>query len=179
MEVSNRVQHYEYGVSCRNMINNLNIKIRKDNTMKHETTPVYTKRGGMMCEGLRGWGKIIIVAIIFFTGFVSRQSNVLAEIDVQKDVYLFLHGRTDLHEKAVNALVSYGFSKEKITLAAPEKVGNVGDYMAMLWKPPEPDHIKLQQITKVEKTEPEKIKGLWKGVIREDRDSIPLDLQKR
>jgi hypothetical protein len=118
--------------------------------------------------------RIIAVAIIILLGLALQQGDSAAEIDVQKDVYLFLHGRTDLQEKAVNALVTYGFLKEKIILATPDKVGNVGDYMAMLWKPPEPDHIKIQRITKVEETEPEEIKGRWRGVSREDIDSIPL-----
>jgi predicted metalloprotease len=98
----------------------------------------------------------------------------MAEIDAQKNVYLFLHGKMDLREKAVNALVSKGFSKEKITMALPTKVGNVGDYMAMLWMPPNPDHIKIQQITKVEKVEPEGMIGLWKGVSKEDIEAVPL-----
>ena len=119
-------------------------------------------------------GKIIAVAIILLWGLALRQVASAAEIDVQKDIYLFLHGKADLQEKAINALVAYGFLKEKITLATPEKTGNVGDYMAMLWKPPEPDHIKIQRITRVEKTEPEEIKGLWRGVSREDIGSIPL-----
>ena len=99
----------------------------------------------------------------------------MAEIDAQKDVYLFLHGKMDLQEKAVNALVSKGFSKEKITIALPNKVGNVGDYMAMLWMPPNPDHIKIQQITKVEQVEPEGMIGLWKGVSQNDVDTVPLE----
>jgi hypothetical protein len=74
----------------------------------------------------------------------------MAEIDTQKDVYLFLHGRMDLNEKATNALSAKGFAVDKVTMALPTKVGNVGDYMAMLWMPPNPDHIKIQQITKVE-----------------------------
>ena len=98
----------------------------------------------------------------------------MAEIDTQKDVYLFLHGKMDLKEKAENALVSKGFSKEKITMALPNKVGNVGDYMAMLWRPPTPDHIKIQQITKVEEVEPEGMIGLWKGVSQDDIDTVPL-----
>jgi len=98
----------------------------------------------------------------------------MAEIDAQKNVYLFLHGKMDLREKAVNALVSKGFSKEKITMALPTKVGDVGDYMAMLWMPPNPDHIKIQQITKVEKVEPEGMIGLWKGVSKEDIEAVPL-----
>ena len=99
----------------------------------------------------------------------------MAEIDAQKDVYLFLHGKMDLREKAVNALVSKGFLKEKITMALPNKVGNVGDYMAMLWMPPNPDHIKIQQITKVEQVEPEGMIGLWKGVSQNDVDTVPLE----
>lgn len=143
--------------------------------MTHLKKPVCTEIKKRKHEKLKLWGKIMMVAIIVLSGFAVQQSNASAEIDAQKDVYLFLHGRTELREKAVNALVIYGFPKEKITLATPEKVGSVGDYMAMLWKPPEPDHIKLQRITGVEKTEPEKIKGLWKGVTREDIDTIPLD----
>lgn len=98
----------------------------------------------------------------------------MGEIDTQKSVYLFLHGKMDLKEKAENALVSKGFSKENITMALPNKVGNVGDYMAMLWMPPNPDHIKIQQITKVEEVEPEGMIGLWKGVSKDDIDTIPL-----
>lgn len=100
--------------------------------------------------------------------------GIMVEIDSQKDIYLFLHGRMDLQEKAENALMSKGFSKEKIIMALPSKVGEVGDYMAMLWRPPTPDQIKIQQITKVESVEPEGMVGLWKGVSKDDVDSIPL-----
>lgn len=99
----------------------------------------------------------------------------MAEIDTQKDVYLFLHGRMDLKEKATNALTAKGFAADKITMALPNKVGNVGDYMAMLWMPPNPDHIKIQQITKVEDVEPEGMIGLWKGVSKDDIEQIPLE----
>ena len=99
----------------------------------------------------------------------------MTEIDTQKDVYLFLHGRMDLKEKATNALTSKGFAADKITMALPNKVGNVGDYMAMLWMPPNPDHIKIQQITKVEDVEPEGMIGLWKGVSKDDIEQIPLE----
>jgi hypothetical protein len=98
----------------------------------------------------------------------------MAEIDTQKEVYLFLHGRMDLKEKATNALVTKGFAANKVIMALPTKVGNVGDYMAMLWMPPNPDHIKIQQITNVEEVEPEGMIGLWKGASKEDIDSIPL-----
>lgn len=98
----------------------------------------------------------------------------MVEIDSQKNIYLFTHGRMDLQEKAENALITKGFSKEKIIMAMPNTVGDVGDYMAMLWRPPTPDQIKIQQITKVEEIEPEGMVGLWKGVSKEDIDSIPL-----
>ena len=99
----------------------------------------------------------------------------MAEIDTQKDVYLFLHGRMDLKEKATNALTAKGFVVDKVIMALPTKTGEVGDYMAMLWMPPNPDHIKIQQITKVEKVEPEGMIGLWKGVSKNDIDTTPLE----
>lgn len=98
----------------------------------------------------------------------------MVEIDASKDVYLFTHGRMDLKEKAEDALASSGFAKEKIVMASPNKVGAVGDYMAMLWMPPNPDHIKIQRITKVEDVEPEGMIGLWKGVSKDDIDSVKL-----
>jgi len=95
-------------------------------------------------------------------------------IDQTRDVYLFTHGRKDLEEKSINALVSKGFPKEKITNASPDKVGNAGDYMAMLWMPPNPDHIKVQKITKVEDIDAGGMIGKWKGVSKDDLFTIPL-----
>jgi hypothetical protein len=40
--------------------------------------------------------------------------------------------------------------------------------------PPNPDQIKIQLITKVEEVEPEGMVGLWKGVSKDDIDTIPL-----
>ena len=98
----------------------------------------------------------------------------MSEIDSEKDVYLFIHGRMDLQEKSVNALLAKGFSKEKIITAMPDKLGSIGDYMAMLWMPPNPDHIKIQKITNIEKVESVDVTGLWKGVSKEDLFTIPL-----
>ena len=118
-------------------------------------------------------GAIVTAMIAVLIAIVSEQNK--SEIDREKDVYLFLHGRTDLQEKAVTALVAYGFSKEKIIKASSENVGSVGDYMAMLWMPPRPDRIKIQLITGVKEVEPEKIFGLWKGVSKKDIDTISLE----
>ena len=98
----------------------------------------------------------------------------MAEIDTQKNIYLFTHGKMDLQEKSENILMAKGFAKEKIVMALPNKLGEVGDYMAMLWMPPNPDHIKIQKITKIEEVEPEGVIGLWKGVSKDDIESIPL-----
>ncbi len=98
----------------------------------------------------------------------------MSEIDTTKDVYLFTHGRMDLQTKSEEALIAKGFSKDKILSALPNKVGSVGDYMAMLWMPPNPDHIKIQKITKVEPVEPVGMIGLWKGVSKDDITTIPL-----
>ena len=96
------------------------------------------------------------------------------QIDSSKSVYLFTHGRRDLEVTAVNVLVKNGFSKEKIISARPDSVGTIGDYMAMLWMPPNPDHIKIQKITKVEAVVPEGMTGLWKGVSKEDLFTLPI-----
>lgn len=99
----------------------------------------------------------------------------MSEIKTEKDVYLFLHGRMDLKEKAINSLVAKGFSKEKIQMASSTKVGKVEDYMAMLWRPPTPDHIKIQKIADVKEVQPEGMLGLWKGVTAEDLFTIPIN----
>lgn len=98
----------------------------------------------------------------------------MSTIDSGKSVYLFVHGRRDLEQKAIEALVSKGFLKDKIVSARPDAVGSVGDYMAMLWMPPNPDHIKIQKITKVEPVKPEGMIGLWKGVSKEDLFTVNL-----
>lgn len=97
------------------------------------------------------------------------------EIDKEKNVYLFLHGRMDLQQRSVEALVANGISTERIILAVPDKVGKKEDYMAMLWMPPNPDHIKIQKITKVEQVEPEGMIGLWEGVSRDDLFTISIN----
>ena len=99
----------------------------------------------------------------------------MADIDTTKNVYLIYHGRQDLIEKSTNALVSNGFSKDKIIMADPAKAGEADDYMAMLWPPrPSPDHIKIQKITKVEPAEPTGMIGVWAGVSTEDVFEIKI-----
>ena len=98
----------------------------------------------------------------------------MADVDSSKKVYLFLHGRMDLNEKAMNALASNGFQKENVVMADPKQAGEVGDYMAMLWMPPNPDHIIVQQITAVEACEPDGMICVWKGVSKDDLFEIKL-----
>ena len=105
---------------------------------------------------------------------LDNEKSLLDQVDSQKSVYLFTHGRRDLEQAAISALATKGFAKEKIVSARPDAVGTIGDYMAMLWMPPNPDHIKIQKITKVEPVKPEGMIGLWKGVSKEDLFTIPL-----
>jgi len=98
----------------------------------------------------------------------------MADIDTSKNVYLFTHGRQDLMEKSTNALIANGFSKDKIIIALPSEAGSVDDYMAMLWMPPNPDHIKIQKITKVDPADAEGMIGVWKGVSKDDIFEIKI-----
>ncbi len=116
----------------------------------------------------------VVLAVIAVLILLMLEQDKI-EINPQKDVYLFLHGSTDLQERAETILVAYGFQKEKIITATSENVGSVGDYMAMLWMPPDPDHIIIQLITGVKEVEPDKIFGLWKGVSNKDIDTISLE----
>ncbi|MDR4506503.1 MAG: hypothetical protein MRK01_17160 [Candidatus Scalindua sp.] len=127
---------------------------------------VFFNAGGRMC----------IIAIIALFGLASQQKNSMADIDPQKNVYLFLHSSFDLEEKSIETLVSNGFSKDKIIVATPRNIGKAGDYMAMLWLPPTPDHIKIQLITNVAEVEPEGLIGYWKGVTKKELYTIPLAL---
>tara|TARA_Y100001949_G_scaffold137409_1_gene119083 strand:- start:76 stop:372 length:297 start_codon:yes stop_codon:yes gene_type:complete len=98
----------------------------------------------------------------------------MVDVDNTKNVYLFTHGRQDLIEKSTGALVENGFSKDKIVMADPSKAGDVDDYMAMLWMPPNPDHIKIQKITKVEPADTDGMIGVWKGVSKIDVFEIKI-----
>jgi len=117
---------------------------------------------------------ITAIGTIFYIGVVMEQIETGAKIDTKKNTYLFLHGRKDLQEEAENILLTLGFPKENIILASSKNVGGVGDYMAMLWRPPRPDQIKIQLITEVKDVEPDKMFGLWKGVMKKEIDSFPL-----
>ena len=121
-------------------------------------------------------GRILMLSSIALSGLALQQKIVNADIDSQKNVYLFLHASMDLEEKSIKALVANGCSKENIMVATPHNVGKVGDYMAMLWLPPTPDHIKIQQITSVAEVKPEGLIGYWKGVSKKELYTIPLEL---
>lgn len=96
------------------------------------------------------------------------------EIDHSKKVYVFVHGRADLRGKAASALASFGFREENLEDAVPERTGAPGDYMAMLWMPPNPDHIKIQEITAVNDAPAEGMVGRWKGVEKKDVATVQL-----
>ena len=143
--------------------------------MTDENGHIRRDREKMRPGGVAITGIIITAMIAVVFAAVLEYMNTETEIDPQKNVYLFLHGRDDLQVKAETALVTYGFSKEKIIIASSKNVGKAGDYMAMLWKPPRPDQIKIQKITEVKEVEPDKTFGLWKGVLKKDIDTVLLE----
>jgi hypothetical protein len=143
--------------------------------MTDEKGHIHRDTEKMRPGGVAIMGIIITAMIAVVIAAVLEYMNTETEIDPQKNVYLFLHGRADLQEKAETALVTYGFPKEKIIIASSKNVGKVDDYMAMLWRPPRPDQIKIQKITEVKEVEPDKMFGLWKGVLKKDIDTILLE----
>ncbi|GAX59568.1 hydrolase of the alpha/beta superfamily [Candidatus Scalindua japonica] len=143
-------------------------------TMANENGKFYHFMERMKFREFKALWLIFIVTGIFLIGAVMDQIKSSAKIDPMKDVYLFLHGRKDLKEEAEGVLITLGFSKENIIAASSKNVGNVGDYMAMLWRPPRPDQIKIQQITEVKEVEPDKMFGYWKGVLKKDIDYFLL-----
>ena len=141
--------------------------------MTHEKGSVHRAIEKINFGELTVMSAVVMAVIAVLIALMLEQDKT--EINPQKDVYLFLHGSTDLQEKAETVLVAYGFQKEQIITATSENVGSVGDYMAMLWMPPAPDHIKIQLITEVEEVEPDKTFGLWKGVSNKDIGTISLE----
>ena len=121
---------------------------------------IRTKFGTVFCQPVR----------------LNRAVCVSTSMDIEtgKSVYLFTHGRADMHERAMKALESAGVDRNVVVDAVPGKTGQVGDYMAMLWAPPNPNHIKMQKITNVVPVEPEGMIGLWKGVSKDDIGTIQL-----
>ena len=69
------------------------------------------KPGGVAIMGIIITAMIAVV-IAAVLEYMNTETEI--EIDPQKNVYLFLHGRADLQEKAETALVTYGFPKKII-----------------------------------------------------------------
>ena len=63
-----------------------------------------------------------------------------------KTVYLIVHGQRQLLEKVQDKLVEKGFKKENMQPASLEKVGNNGEYTAMVWPPMSPEEIIVSEI---------------------------------
>ncbi len=95
-------------------------------------------------------------------------------IDKNKDVYVILHGKTNLLQKSIDVLVSNGVNKDRIIIATTDKIGVVDDYIAMLWPPHNPMHIKIQQISKITESKPDNISGLWGSISKNDLFTINL-----
>ncbi|MDH3657486.1 MAG: hypothetical protein OEM77_05055 [Nitrosopumilus sp.] len=56
----------------------------------------------------------------------------MTDIDKEKSIYIFVHQQKDLENTLKNLLVKNRFLNEKIIIAKSNKVGNVGEHMALL-----------------------------------------------
>ena len=90
------------------------------------------------------------------------------EIDASKDVYLFVH-QSDLCQIHCSS-VAKGLVKRRSSGTAAKDL-----YYGHLWMPPNPDHIKIQQITVVDSSvEPKGMTGAWAGVSKDDLFTVKL-----
>ena len=82
--------------------------------------------------------------------------NSLLNIDRTKFVYLVPIKNNDLLDLVKSRLIELGFEKNQIINEDARKLGQVGDYIAQVWLPNEPTHLKVDIITKVATLSPQK-----------------------
>lgn len=93
--------------------------------------------------------------------------------DDSRNIYVLCHVNSRMFPQIRQILLSYGFQDKQIMKAVANKTGIVGDYVANLWPPLIPTHIRFHHITEVEEKS-EKIVGKWAGVVWEDIQCISL-----
>jgi hypothetical protein len=54
------------------------------------------------------------------------------------NVYVIVHGQTNLMTEVIAKLVLKGFKEENIKMARLDMAGNIGDYVTMVWPPGRP-----------------------------------------
>ena len=70
----------------------------------------------------------------------------MSQIDATKKIYLIVHGQRQLIAPIKDKLASK-FKRENMQPASLDKVGEVGEYVAMIWPPMAPKEVVVSQIT--------------------------------
>jgi hypothetical protein len=97
----------------------------------------------------------------------------MPSIGLDKTVYLIVHGQNQFLSLLKEKLASKGFEKQKMQTASLDKVGNIGEYVAMIWPPANPKEIVVSMIGGIK--EEEGIgKGAWASIRQDELFRIPL-----
>jgi hypothetical protein len=97
----------------------------------------------------------------------------MPSIDHGKTVYLIVHGQNQYLSLLKEKLAFKGFERQKMQTASLEKVGNIGEYVAMIWPPVNPKEIVVSMIGGI-KEEDGMGKGAWASIHQDELFRIPL-----
>jgi hypothetical protein len=98
----------------------------------------------------------------------------LVILDPARTIYLIVHGQKQLEDKVREKLVSNGFKSECMRLASLDKVGEPGEYVAMVWPPVTPREIVVSEITGKHDGKNQSGMGAWASIERKDIQRIAL-----
>ncbi len=68
-------------------------------------------------------------------------------MNTSKNIHVIVHGQRDLLEKVKTILIEKNFSTDRVIPAKLDKVGEVGEYVAMIWPPMAAKEIIISEIT--------------------------------
>ena len=97
----------------------------------------------------------------------------MASIAPDKTIYLIVHGQNQFLSLLKEKLASKGFEKQKMQTASLDKVGNIGEYVAMIWPPMNPKEIVVSTIGGI-KEQDGTGKGAWDSIRQDELFRIPL-----
>lgn len=98
----------------------------------------------------------------------------MANYDIEKNVYVIVHGQKQLYETVKSKIAALGFKDEKIIPAEMDKPGTTGDFIAMIWPPMDPKEIILSEIINFG-TGQGKGKGAWASINKNELQRISLN----
>ena len=59
----------------------------------------------------------------------------MTTLNIDKKIYVIVHGNRQNFDKVKNMLIEKQLNEEKIAMASLEKAGEIGEYVAMTWPP--------------------------------------------